>query len=367
MPKHGLSPYRLYGANGLEKLPFGMDFQEYLRLPDLLTFDCGKQVQTRDHWAARRLEVHQKIVPLAYGDIPTPTTPAVGVVLHETAVAKFAGARLVSCRVDTGGAHPECSFMLRVFAPNRPGRLPVVLNGDACWHYATDDVIGEILRRGWVFAQFNRVEIAADQPGKQRPPTQFTASTDPRDPLGPASIAWWAWGYHRAVDALCALDFVNPAAIGVAGHSRGGKAALLAGATDARIAVTSANNSGAGGAGCFRGNFSGAESLADLLSKFPHWFKPALKGYIGRESELPFDQHFLKALIAPRALLTTEALGDAWANPVGTWQTHLAAHKVYALLGAQENIAIAFRRGDHAHTVADWCCFLDFAAAFLEG
>jgi dienelactone hydrolase len=365
MPKHGLSPYRLYGANALEELPFGMDFQEDLRLPDVLTFDSGKQVQIREHWATRRLEVHQKIVPIAYGDIPVPTTPASGVVLHEAAV-KFADARLITCQVANGLAHDKRSFLLRLYIPKRPGRLPVVLNGDACWHCATDEVIGEILRRGWVFAQFDRVEIAADGPGEVQPSTPFTDSNDSGDPRSPAAVAWWAWAYHRAVDALSAFDFVNSAAIAVVGHSRGGKAALLAGATDERIAVTGANNSGAGGAGCFRGNFPGAESLADLLAKFPHWLKPALKEYIGRESELPFDQHFLKALIAPRPLLTTEALGDRWANPAGTWQTYLAAQPVYALLGAKENIAIAFRDGDHAHTFADWCCFLDFASVFLD-
>lgn len=136
---------------------------------------------------------------------------------------------------------------------------------------------------------------------------------------------------------------------------------MLAGATDPRIALTSANNSGAGGAGCFRNMHPGAETLPDLLGQFPHWFNPDLKAFVGRENALPFDQHFLKALVAPRALLTTEALGDAWANPAGTWQTHLAAQKVYALLGAGESIAVAYREGGHAHTFADWCCFLDFA------
>ena len=203
-----------------------------------------------------------------------------------------------------------------------------------------------ILSRGYAFAQFNRVEIAADN-------AQAAHAAH-------SSIARWAWAYHRAVDALNQQSFIDPAQIAVVGHSRGGKAALLAGATDERIALTSANNSGAGGAGCFRWGAPGAETLADIVTRFPHWFGPDFKSYAGREHELPFDQHFLKALVAPRSLLTTEALGDLWANPAGSWLTHLAARRVYEFLGAGERIAIAFREGGHEHSLGDWRTLLDY-------
>ncbi len=58
---------------------------------------------------------------------------------------------------------------------------------------------------------------------------------------------------------------------------------------------------------------------------------------------MPFDQHFLKALVAPRALLSTEGLGDLWSNPSGTWQTYLAAREVCRFLGAEERIGIPVR------------------------
>ncbi len=74
---------------------------------------------------------------------------------------------------------------------------------------------------------------------------------------------------------------------------------------------------------------------------------------IGLEQALPFDQHYLKALVAPRAQFSTEALGDLWANPSGTWQTHLAAQEVYHFLGAEERIGISFREGGHIHCQAD--------------
>src|SRR5262249_28075764 len=151
------------------------------------------------------------------------------------------------------------------------------------------------------------------------------------------------------------------------GHSRGGKATLLAGATDTRIALTAPNNSGCGGAGCYRFQGEKSEDIAAILKNFPFWFQPHFAEFIGHEDRLPFDQHTLKALVAPRALLSTEALGDLWANPSGTQQTYLAAREVFAFLGASEHIGIVFRPGGHEHNAEDWTTLLDFADRQLLG
>jgi len=329
--------------------------------PDLLRDDAGTAVRSTAHWWRRREEVHDSLLALAYGPIPIGPNAVQCQTLHTATVQGFGGARLLSCRIGTGSGH---GFMLRVFVPNADGPFPVFLHGDGCWHYASDAVIAAVLARGYTFAQFNRVEIAADpEPGANvalRSKRFF-----PGQHYG--ALAAWAWGYQRAVDALRQFEWVDAACIAVVGHSRGGKAALLAGATDQRIALTSANNSGAGGAGCFRLLGAGAETLADVVRVFPHWFGPGLAQFIGREHALPFDQHFLKALIAPRALLTTEALGDLWANPSGSWHTHTAARAVYGLLDVPQRIAIAYRAGGHGHLLADWLVLLDFADWVFRG
>ena len=111
----------------------------------------------------------------------------------------------------------------------------------------------------------------------------------------------------------------------------------------------------------------GVETLADITQAFPDWFAPGLQDYAGREFELPLDQHFLKALVAPRALLTTEALGDLWANPAGTWHTHVAARAAYQLLGAEDTCMVAYREGGHDHSPADWDVLLDHCDVALRG
>ncbi len=348
-------------------------------LPHALRDDADNMITQASQWAGRRRAIVTTMIDLAYGGLP----PAVKVQCEELHTAKVKrlggaptgatvgapmGATLTSFRL-TLDVPQAFSFQLRLWLPAAAqavsgplsgpfsGPFPVVLTGDACWAYATDQVIAEVLGRGYALAQFNRVELASDAGHTRR-----NGGIYPHFPkLQFGALAAWAWGFHRCVDALLTLPQVDGQKIAVLGHSRGGKAALLAGATDERIALTSANNSGAGGAGCFRFQPPGSETLRDLLDAFPQWFGPDLARFVGKEAQLPFDQHFLKALIAPRALLTTEALDDTWANPQGTWLTHRAAREVYQLLGAPEQIAVSYREGGHDHTLADWQSFLDFA------
>jgi len=324
-------------------------------LPDPFLFENGSRVRTAAEWGCRAKEICDLIVDLEYGGLPPAPSAMRCELLHTAPVERFGDVRYLSCRVVTGPDRPV-SFLLNLHVPGGRGPFAVVLNGDACWRHVTDEAVADVLCRGNILAQFNRVEIAADVREGECTNGMCPAGTEPAY----GALAAWAWGYHRCVDVLDGMDFVDGSRIAIVGHSRGGKAALLAGATDQRIALVCANGSGCGGAGSHRWQGAGSERLADIIGAFPHWFGPRLREYVNRDSELPFDQHFLKALIAPRALLTTEALGDLWANPAGTWQTHLAAREVYQFLGAGERIGIWYREGGHVHNAADWRAFLDF-------
>ena len=325
-------------------------------LPDLFRFEQGLRVADPDDWRRRRAEIAESIVQIEYGGLPPTPRETVAVELHRSTTRRFQNAIFIQYRVTLAEA-PSFGFRLDVLVPSRSGPRSAVLTGDACWRYVTDEITGEVLARGHVLAQFSRVEIVPDLPG---PPArkQGLYLVFPEGLYG--ALSAWAWGYHRCVDVLRTLPEVDPDRIAVVGHSRGGKAALLAGATDERIALTAANNSGCGGAGCYRWPGPQSETLDVILKAFPGWFGPGLRAYAGKEESLPFDQHGLMALLAPRPLLCTEALDDLWANPSGTWLNYQAAREVYRFLNSEKNLGIRYRPGNHDHTLADWLTLLDF-------
>jgi hypothetical protein len=325
-------------------------------LPDPFQFIDGGRVASPADWPARRKEMLKLILTYEYGHLPPPPVKSSAAMLishqYRPLIATHKQFK-ITC--DLGDAKDKVSFVIDLLYPPGDGPFPVILRGDGCWGGTPDLIARQILDRGYILADFNRCEMAADR--ADEPVGLFAAYPDHEF----GAIAAWAWGYHRAVDFLVTQPEVDKEKIAITGHSRGGKAVILAGATDERIALTAPNNSGTGGAASFRFQTPESESLQRITNSFPTWLSPRIKDFIGRENEMPFDQHFVKACIAPRALLTTEALADFHANPSGTWLTHRAAREVYAFLGHPEKIAINFRSGGHEHGAQGFSTLLDFA------
>ena len=336
------------------------------KLPDPFTMNDGTPVKTAADWEKRRQEMYKSAVELQYGTMP-PKPEFLEVELLDDA------ARIHNYRITTGRKDHPVSFIMRVLIPEGSGKFPAIVDGDLCWRYAFDkEYLQTVTGNGIAFVLFNRLELVPDR--------NVDRSQGPLYRCYPeytfSALGAWAWGYARCVDALEKLGYIDMDNIAFCGHSRGGKTALLAGVLDERATIVNPNESGAGGAGCYRlelaavdegGHLCHNEKLADLLRNFPFWFSPEMAPYVGREEELPFDEHFLKALVAPRILLETDAASDIWANPVGSWQTALASKEAFRFLGKEENMILVFRPGFHEHQSRDLQTLVNVMNAKIAG
>ena len=347
-------------------------------LPDPFVLANGSRIKSPPQWPARRAELRGLIQTYQFGHLPpvapVSATPAPD---YEPPVAKEAAKTQPAMQVALPegtrqekllltvaprGSDKKVTYHVLLTIPAGNGVYPTIIRGDLCWGRVKPEIAAEVVQRGYILAEFDRTEIVPDKAG-------------PRDsgaylvwPDGDFSaMAAWAWGYHRTMDYLTTRKEVDSTKFVATGHSRGGKATLLAGVMDDRIALTAPNNSGCGGAGCYRHQAPKSEDIAAILKNFPHWFQADFAQFIGKVDRLPIDQHSVKAAVAPRALLSTEALGDLWANPEGSQQTHLAAKEVFDFLGAPNKIAIHFRPGGHQHNLDDFQTLLDFADGLFFG
>lgn len=331
-------------------LPAADMLPETPTLPDPFLKPDGGRVADAGEWPQQRAWLKRLIQHYGYGFLPS----SMPVVARETSSRHDDGLKAILRTVELSSG-TGLRFTVDIAIPDGEGPFPAIVVGDRCWKGLTEAIRSEVVGRGYILAEFDRTEIVPDKDGRED--GLYTLIPDREA----GAVIAWAWGFHRVIDHLLTLPVVDGKHLAVTGHSRGGKAALLAGALDERIALTAPNNSGCGGAGCLRALHGKCETLPLVLRRFPWWFSPRLAAFADQVPRLPFDMHTLKALVAPRALLSTEGLGDLWANPHGTQVTHQAARMVYDFLGVGDRIGIAFREGGHAHGLEDWRTLLDFA------
>lgn len=367
-----------------DQLPAPEDLPALDGPPDLLTsWWTETPIQTEADWTALRApEITLLLRHYVYGW----PAEAVAVTVSEVSRQALAKGELRVLRMGVEG-HGDLSVAL--FLPPGEGPFPVLLGLNKCGNHSVAAEPGLDLPTGWVepecdpteagrgseaagwaieqalaagvaVATLHQSDIAPDDPAPDDP-TQALPALPVDAPEGAAwgTLSAWSWGLSRVIDGLSTLDQVGP--IAVWGHSRRGKVALLTAASDDRVDLCWAHQSGTGGAALSRAE--GGESVAVITTLFPHWFDTFFAGFAEREAHLPLDQHLLLARVAPRPLLLTDGDEDDWAEPAGAEQAAALARPAWPLLGGDEaDLSWQLRAGGHEVRAEDWTRFLDFAA-----
>jgi hypothetical protein len=251
----------------------------------------------------------------------------------------------------------------------------------------------QLLAKGWGYATFNPGSVQGDcGAGLTAGIIGLVNKGQPRKLDDWGALSAWGWGASRLLDYMETDKAIDAKRVGVTGHSRYGKAALVGMAFDERFAIGYISSSGQGGAKLHRRKYG--ETIENVANSFYHWMAGNYLKYTARWDTMPIDSHELIALCAPRPVFLsggnnpgpvnpdgTVPVNDAWVDAKGSFLAAVGAGPVYTLLGARDlgttvfpqidtpiiDGDLGFRQHTGGHTPAPtWPTFIEFAARHFE-
>ncbi|TFK24575.1 hypothetical protein FA15DRAFT_592221 [Coprinopsis marcescibilis] len=317
--------------------PLDLPTKTTFRLPDPFTLYDGQRVTTLAEWGCKQLEIRELFQRKQLGMIPG----------KPSSVQGSASENGDTITVNVRDGDKSISFAASIRYPSSAtSPVPAIIALGGSNIPISNDI---------ALITFNNEDIAAGSSVEDRGRGKFYELYGFDHPAG--ALSAWAWGVSRLIDALESTPSIQSRIdlkkLGVTGCWRNGIGAFIAGAFESRIALTIPQESGGGGSACWRlseglhnsGPFSPTASQVDNSGA---WFSPNFKQYVGRVNDLPFDHHFLAALVAPRGLLVIEHSSIDWLVPESTYGCMTAGRKVYKALGMESSMGFS-QIGAHAH------------------
>ena len=399
------------GADGDPKSPNAANYDEAKadpnpKVPDPLLLENGKKVTTAEMWwQDRRPEIVEDLDREIYGRIPKNTLKVNWEVVSTqkemtgdvpVITKKLIGHvdnsayPLVTVNIDLTltvpagangpipvmmefGLSPEVLEMLKKRFPQMftPGPGPT-------WQQ-------QVLAKGWGYAMYIPTSVQPDNgEGLAAGIIGLVNKGQPRQLDDWGALRAWAWGSSRALDYFETDKSVNAKRVGLEGHSRYGKATLVAMAYDPRFWIAYVSSSGEGGAKLNRRDWGEiVENVAG--SGEYHWMAGNFIKYSGplNWGDLPVDAHELIAMCAPRPVFISggKTDGDGWVDAKGMFMAAAGAGPVYRLLGKKDlgtsefppietalvNGEVAFRQHSGGHTdLPNWPTFLSYADRYVR-
>jgi hypothetical protein len=397
------------GADGDPKSPYAANYDEskagpYSKLPDPLLLKDGKKVTTaKVWWDTGRAQIVEEFDREVYGRVPN-NTPKVNWEVVSTTKELNGGVPVITKKLIghlDNSAYPlvTVGIDLTLTTPaNAGGPVPVMMEFGLSpevlamlvqrFPQMSASASGptwqqQVLAKGWGYAVYIPTSVQADNgEGLTEGVIGLVNQGQPRTLDDWGALRAWAWGASRALDYFETDKSVDAKQVGIEGHSRYGKAALVAMAYDQRFASAYISSSGEGGAKLFRRNFG--EQIGNVAGTGEyHWMAGNFLKYAGplTENDLPVDAHELIALCAPRPVFIGAGAtnGDGWVDAKGMFLAAVGAGPVYKLLGKTDLDTaefpsietaliegyVAFRQHSAGHTPApNWPTFLTFAGRY---
>jgi hypothetical protein len=388
----------------------------YPKLPEALVEKNGRRVKTAEEWwKERRPEIVEDYDREVLGRTPA-HLPAVRWEVVSTTPETMGGVAVLTKRLAghvDNASYPQISVTIdaTLTTPvNARGPVPVIVELAFANEFKNSlmrpiaetgsGAVGDygqrweqqVLAKGWGFVVLSPTSYQADDGGGMTEGIiGLMNKGQPRGLEDWGGSKAWAWGASRLLDYLETDKSVDAKQVGIEGHSRMGKAALVAMAYDQRFAVLYSSSSGEGGAKLYRHIYG--EPLSHIELKYYYWMGGNLTKYAGplTPGDLPVDNHELIALCAPRPVFIGAGTmtqnepgkpGDGWADAKGMFLAEVAAGPVYRLLGKTDlgtaefpvietaliHGNLGFRQHGGGHTPApNWPAFLEFAGRYLHG
>ena len=310
------------------------------QLPDPFLGVAGKRISKRGEWGCRRSEISQLAQIYEYGQLPG-KPPIFAASLTNTT------GNQTDLVINAGIDNTTISFSARISYPTI-GRAPypaIIVFGAATIPLPPDLAVITFMPED--LGQQTAVSFPPGHRGKFYTLYGTTHSA--------GLTAAYTWGVSRIIDALQerAESGIDAQRIGITGCSRYARVALAASAFDERIVLTIAQEGGEGADACWRlydddkGGRDICYSVQCPAQENDDGQGAMFKQYVNKPWELPFDQHSVAAMIAPRALLVLQNSID-WLLPRASFGCMVAAHKVWEALGSPERMAVLQSRG-HPH------------------
>ena len=401
-----------------ETLPWQANYDESempsFELPDVLTCGDGTAVSNKEQWMnKRRPELLGMFRNIMYGEIPPSPDRVAYTVLTEKKEARNGLALRREIRMDfimNNGMRRMAVMLLYIpRKAKRPVPVAVALTFGGNESVTTEEditmtgqmgkrdshfllpgskaerwPIDYIMERGYALAICSYHDFFADTYDDRWQTSIYELFRSKEElngrPRNASAISAWAWGYSRMLDCLQTVPEIDADKALCIGHSRLGKTALWAGVNDERFKVVCVNDSGCGGAALSRRLYGETLFAMFHYSKVAtYWFNDEMDQYCRHPEKLPFDQHCLLALVAPRCLCIHSATEDLWADPKGEYLSLHHAGKVFELFGKEplasavqpppdtpvgKDVCYLLRTGKHNILLDDWRAYLEPLTGF---